>query len=125
MALQDVVVRTGLDHLGDSFLANGARDADKRNVQALLAADRQGCGASQLGHRVVADNEVPLVPNKGGLHGRPSLHALEHWLKTPALKFGRDQKRIILGILHHQHSQRARHTIITFYRPNFDGLSLT
>ena len=46
---------------------------------------------------------------EGSLHGGRGFDALERRFKPPALEFGRDQQRIILGVLHHQHSQRATH----------------
>ena len=40
------------------------------------------------------------------------LHALENRVQPPALQFGRNQQRVIHGILDHQDSQRTRHNII-------------
>src|SRR5947208_3399666 len=80
------VISIGLHSRDGLLLADGSRQDDKRNIQALLLHNRQGVPASESRHGMVGECDVPSLVSECSAQTLDCLHPFPGKLKTALFK---------------------------------------
>jgi hypothetical protein len=109
LVLEDVIVCARAHGVHGRLFSDGAGDDDEREVEPRLLQDAERPKGAELGHRPVADDEVPRPACEGGAHRRGFLHPLEHDLLAGGSEGLEDQLRIGRRVLDHEDAHRVGH----------------
>jgi hypothetical protein len=99
---------TGAHCRHGGLLADGARDDDKRQVEAGFLRQRKRCFGAEMGHRPVGDDDVPRL-FQCSAHRFGRLHPLERGIEPAAAKLAQQQLGVVFPILDDQHPERPFH----------------
>ncbi len=107
VVLEHVVVGARPHRLDRRVLADGARDDDECAVDAARLDRLQRVGRTEVGHRVIADDRVPLGVGDGGVERRRILHLMRFDPIARALELAHDQQYVVFRVLDEEDSKRA------------------
>ena len=105
VVLDDVVIGAVLHRVDGNLLADRARDEDERHLESAIAHHRERGGAAKAGHRVIRDDEIPVLPVECLGERLGGVHACAVRI-VPALAQMLDQERcVVFRILDQQETE--------------------
>ena len=91
------------------LLAARAGDDDEGQVGIEQLDQLQRFVATEAGHVVVGNDDVPVMGDQGGAEIWTGVDARDVWLESLTLQFALEQLRVVVGIFDHQDGNRPRH----------------
>ncbi|OPY61535.1 MAG: hypothetical protein A4E62_03078 [Syntrophorhabdus sp. PtaU1.Bin002] len=119
IALANVVVGTVNHGLDPYVIAYCARYEDKRDIQVPFLIQVKRCGTAEAWHRVVCDDNIPLLFVKCVEHVFLGVNAFKDGDITTPLELTHHKERIVLGILDNQDLKGLPHVLLSSSRRGF------
>ncbi len=109
IALDDVVVGTGLHDVHRDVFADCPGDYDEGEVETGPSQQLQRGATIEARQTVVTDDNIPGLPGECGRHRFGCVDPQQVGVVASVTQLTREQLRVIIGVLDKQHSQRTSH----------------
>jgi hypothetical protein len=101
-ALDEKIVSPCFERLDRDVLTDGSRDDDEWQVETALVKNLESLPGRKRGHRVVGDDEVPLLVAKRGAHRLCGFHTLPGEIVTGTHEGADEESLVVLRVLDEQ-----------------------
>lgn len=109
VVLHDVVAGADFHGAHCCFLAEGARNEEKRDAETTIFDDPQGFEAAEIRHGMVGENKIPRLRGQSGFQLGGGFDSSGLHVVAAMAELAKDQGRIELGIFDEEQAEGNRH----------------
>src|SRR5438876_7492278 len=106
IVLHNIILRALFQRGYGGLFTDSSREEDEGYLRTLVTQESERVSPWEVGHGVVADNQIPLPAIDGCAHGSRRVNSFKCWLVTAATQFPNQQRRVVLRIFNNQYAKR-------------------